>query len=402
MSTDNFARLTAHVKKLAFWTEAEAGNAAANAKIKEGEKKSQEAYEAAVKKDEELKAKYEQDKLAYEADLEKKKVYDEAVKKKIKPLPEKPAGLKEPKEPALSNPVKPSGPRPTPGFVTPADCWHLPPRAFIEHMRKCLWLNKEELARIYPDRDYAGMVRTGFITDPSAVREKYRVTLNRAMSKYLIITPTRMTHFLGQGAVESRSLASMVEISIDPNFTKSHPSSAPETNGYYSVTDSYFAKSKYEGKNGNVDQGDGVKFRGRGMKQLTGRANYGDYWDYRGWLVRGKDFTHHWWDDQNRRDPAKRKSIPAPIPDPQRISLDLYSCIDTGGWYWTGSEKVSFLSINRFIKEGDISDATVFIVAERINGKRRQEDTGKIEPNGLPNRIKATRHVATIIMDTVK
>ncbi len=30
-------------------------------------------------------------------------------------------------------------------------CWHFPPKAFIEHFRKCGWLSMNELAQIYAE-----------------------------------------------------------------------------------------------------------------------------------------------------------------------------------------------------------------------------------------------------------
>ncbi|WP_271000296.1 hypothetical protein, partial [Listeria seeligeri] len=32
--------------------------------------------------------------------------------------------------------------------------WHFHPVQFLEHFRKCGWLSKDELARIYPDSTY--------------------------------------------------------------------------------------------------------------------------------------------------------------------------------------------------------------------------------------------------------
>lgn len=73
--------------------------------------------------------------------------------------------------------------------------------------------------------------------------------LNAAMDEYLIDTPKRQAAFLAQIAHESGSLRYVREIATG---------------------------SAYEGRAdlGNTEPGDGVKFRGRGLIQITGRANY--------------------------------------------------------------------------------------------------------------------------------
>ena len=79
--------------------------------------------------------------------------------------------------------------------------WHFHPGEFIGHFRKCGWLDKETLARIYT-------------ATPELVREKYRLALNTVMRKYGINTAVRQAHFLGQGAIESASLMDMQETSM--------------------------------------------------------------------------------------------------------------------------------------------------------------------------------------------
>lgn len=73
--------------------------------------------------------------------------------------------------------------------------------------------------------------------------------LNAAMDEYGIDTPVRQAAFLAQIAHESGSLRYVREIA---------------------------SGSAYEGRVslGNIRPGDGVKFRGRGLIQITGRANY--------------------------------------------------------------------------------------------------------------------------------
>lgn len=94
---------------------------------------------------------------------------------------------------------------------------------------------------------------------------KYRVDnyidiINGWCEEFGIDTPLRMAHFLAQIAHESAEL----------RYTKELASGRA-----------------YEGRKdlGNVNPGDGVKFKGRGLIQITGRANYKKYASFCGFDV---------------------------------------------------------------------------------------------------------------------
>lgn len=87
---------------------------------------------------------------------------------------------------------------------------------------------------------------------PNATPEnvtKFFVPLTQAMLKYDINTPRRQAAFLAQLAHESGSLRYVEEIA---------------------------SGEAYEGRKdlGNTQPGDGKRFKGRGLIQITGRSNY--------------------------------------------------------------------------------------------------------------------------------
>lgn len=79
--------------------------------------------------------------------------------------------------------------------------------------------------------------------------ERFRPYLNKYMNQYGIDTPNRVLAFLAQVGHESGGLKYTRELA---------------------------SGSQYEGNTdlGNIYSGDGVKFKGRGLIQLTGRDNY--------------------------------------------------------------------------------------------------------------------------------
>jgi predicted chitinase len=82
--------------------------------------------------------------------------------------------------------------------------------------------------------------------------KKYIVPINKTLAEFEINTPTRIAAFLAQLAHESGSLRYSEEIATG---------------------------KAYEGRGdlGNINPGDGVKYKGRGLIQLTGRFNYTKY-----------------------------------------------------------------------------------------------------------------------------
>ena len=94
----------------------------------------------------------------------------------------------------------------------------------------------------------------------------YCEAFNKVFPQFNINTPKRIAAFLGQVAVESGELRYDKE--LPSKWNKKNPKDPKEPTG-----------TLYEGRKnlGNVQAGDGPKFIGRGVLQLTGRANYADY-----------------------------------------------------------------------------------------------------------------------------
>ncbi len=90
--------------------------------------------------------------------------------------------------------------------------------------------------------------------------EKFLPYLNRYAEEFEINTPLRWAHYLAQIAHESGELRYTKEIA---------------------------SGKAYEGRKdlGNTHKGDGVRYKGRGLIQITGRANYRKYAGYCGYDV---------------------------------------------------------------------------------------------------------------------
>lgn len=115
-------------------------------------------------------------------------------------------------------------------------------------------VTKQQLLQIMPNARYAyqstGMSRA----------DKFLPYINKYMEEFGINTRLQVCHFLAQIAHESAELR---------------------------YTEELASGAAYEGRKdlGNIQRGDGKKYKGRGLIQLTGRNNYTQYKAYCGFDV---------------------------------------------------------------------------------------------------------------------
>jgi len=110
------------------------------------------------------------------------------------------------------------------------------------------------------------------------IDDKWEIPLNQVFVKYDIGTPKRQAAFIGQCAVESANFTRLQE---NLNYsaqrlTQVWPSRFPNVSMAepYANNPEKLANFVYAGRMGNLQDGDGWKFHGRGLIQLTGRENY--------------------------------------------------------------------------------------------------------------------------------
>jgi putative chitinase len=160
---------------------------------------------------------------------------------------------------------------------------------------------------------------------------KFAGPLKRTMAAYGISTGQRAAHFLAQVGHETMSLQWETEIA---------------------------SGAAYEGRTdlGNTQPGDGKKFKGRGLIQLTGRANYAAY---------GKD-----------------KNLDL-VKEPEKVATDPELNADVAGWYWKNRD------LNSWADKNDIQTIT-----KKVNGGL----------NGYADRIRRFKvcYVALVALDATQ
>ena len=174
------------------------------------------------------------------------------------------------------------------------------------------------------------------------IEGKWFEPLQETFEKYQINTPKRQACFIGQCMHESGGFKFLKENLnyIAKALMNTWPSRFPDTDTAekYERQPEKIANKVYSGRMGNTEDGDGAKFIGRGLIQLTGKDNYKAFGE-----AIGEDL----------------------VANPQLVEEPRYAAL-SAGWFWNKR------GLNALADAMDITTLTI-----RING-------GKI---GIDDRI---------------
>ncbi len=136
----------------------------------------------------------------------------------------------------------------------------------------------------------------------------------------------------------SALFSAMEENGIDTTLRKAHfLAQVSHESDNFQTTEEYASGQAYEGRKdlGNTQKGDGARYKGRGLIQVTGRHNYKKYAAY----LTSKGWT-------------------APLLEhPELVASDVYFTIMSAIWYWNKR------GLNKWADKDDIRQIT-----RRING----------------------------------
>ncbi|EPR9026415.1 glycoside hydrolase family 19 protein [Cronobacter dublinensis] len=195
----------------------------------------------------------------------------------------------------------------------------------------------------------------------SSLAEKWYSHIVEAMSIYGIDTPKRQAHFIGQIGTESMGFQSVQEslnysvaglAIFGSRLTAAQREQLGRKPGEKSLSperQAAIANIVYGGRFGNNLNGDGWKYRGRGLKQITFKANYEECGK-----ALGLDL----------------------VDSPDLLLQDKYAAL-SAGWFWKAN------GCNQFADAGDVNGLT-----RRINGGL----------NGLQDRIERTKRAEGVLL----
>jgi putative chitinase len=178
--------------------------------------------------------------------------------------------------------------------------------------------------------------------------------LDKILPDYDINTPKRIAAFIAQCAHESGNFRAIKEnlnyraVTLRKIFPKYFPDDA--TANAYAGKPEKIANKVYGGRMGNgpEESGDGFRYCGRGLIQLTGKDNYTRY----------------------------AQSLEISVEEASEHLTTFEGCVQSAAWFWEAN------NLNQWADKGDILTLT-----KRING-------GTI---GLEDRIKHYNHALHVL-----
>lgn len=195
----------------------------------------------------------------------------------------------------------------------------------------------------------------------SSLAEKWYPHIVEAMNAYGIDTPKRQAHFIGQIGTESGGFQSVQE-SLNYSVAglaifgirltaaqREQLGRKPGEKALSPERQAAIANIVYGGRFGNNMNGDGWKYRGRGLKQITFKANYEECGKALGLNL---------------------------VDSPDLLLQDKYAAL-SAGWFWKAN------GCNQFADAGDVNGLT-----RRINGGL----------NGLQDRIDRTKRAEGVLL----
>jgi len=199
-------------------------------------------------------------------------------------------------------------------------------------------LSKNQLGKLIPGNPYI---------------DHWYDALEQALPDYDINTPNRVAAFMAQCAHESGGFTALKEnlnyraVTLRKVFPKYFTDSAAEA---FAGKQEAIANRVYANRMGNgpEESGDGFRYCGRGLIQLTGKNNYQSFAD----------------------------SIETPVEDVPEYLATFEGAVQSACWFWESN------NLNQFADSGDILTMT-----KRING-------GTI---GLEDRIKHYEHALHVL-----
>ena len=181
-------------------------------------------------------------------------------------------------------------------------------------------LTREQLAQLLPGNPYL---------------DHWYHALEQALPDYDINTPHRVAAFIAQCAHESGGFRALKEnlnyraVTLRKVFPKYFPND--EIANQYAQKPEMIANRVYGGRMGNGDEasGDGFRYCGRGLIQLTGKQNYQNFAD----------------------------SIETPVEDIPEYLATFEGAVQSACWFWEAN------NLNQWADKSDILTLT-----KRING----------------------------------